>query len=44
MADSKIKTKNFLSARGIPVAKFYGAIHNKKELDGYDLYSNIQAH
>ena len=36
MADSKIKTKNFLSARGIPVAKFYGAIHNKKELDGYD--------
>lgn len=36
MADSKIKTKNFLSARGIPVAKFYGAIHNKKELDNYD--------
>ncbi len=36
MADSKIKTKNFLSARGIPVAKFYGAIHSRKELDGYD--------
>jgi len=36
MADSKIKTKNFLSARGIPVAKFYGAIHDKKELKNYD--------
>jgi len=36
MADSKIKTKNFLSARGIPVAKFYASIHNKKELDNFD--------
>lgn len=36
MADSKIKTKNFLSARGIPVAKLYGSIHTKKELKGYD--------
>ena len=36
MADSKMKTKNFLSVRGIPVAKFYGAIHNKKELNNYD--------
>jgi len=36
MADSKIKTKNFLSARGIPVAKFYGAIHSKQELKNYD--------
>ncbi|MFC1733216.1 tyrosine/phenylalanine carboxypeptidase domain-containing protein [candidate division KSB1 bacterium] len=36
MADSKMKTKNFLSARGIPVAKLYGSIHNKKELENYD--------
>ena len=36
MADSKIKTKNFLSARGIPVARFYGSIHNKQELENYD--------
>ncbi|MBU1018084.1 DUF1704 domain-containing protein [Patescibacteria group bacterium] len=36
MADSKIKTKNFLSARGVPVAKFYASIHNKKELDNFD--------
>ncbi len=36
MADSKIKTKNFLSARGIPVAKFYASVHNKKELNNFD--------
>ncbi len=36
MADSKIKTKNFLSARGIPVAKLYSSIHNKKELESFD--------
>jgi alpha-L-glutamate ligase-like protein/uncharacterized protein (TIGR02421 family) len=36
LADSKIKTKNFLSARGIPVARLYNAIHSKKELAGFD--------
>ncbi|MFH1012407.1 MAG: tyrosine/phenylalanine carboxypeptidase domain-containing protein [Candidatus Peregrinibacteria bacterium] len=36
LADSKIKTKNFLSARGIPVARMYGAITNKKELGKFD--------
>lgn len=36
MADSKIKTKNFLSARGIPVAKLYATIHGKKELEKFD--------
>lgn len=36
MADSKIKTKNFLSVRGIPVAKLYAAIENKKELEQFD--------
>ncbi len=40
MADSKIKTKNFLSARGIPVAKFYASIHNKKELQNFD-FNNL---
>ncbi|MFH0820692.1 MAG: tyrosine/phenylalanine carboxypeptidase domain-containing protein [Candidatus Peregrinibacteria bacterium] len=32
MADNKLKTKHYLSARGIPVAKLYGVIQNKKEL------------
>ncbi len=36
MADSKMKTKKFLSARGVPVAKFYASIHNKKDLEGFD--------
>jgi len=35
LADNKIKTKNFLSAREIPVAKLYASIHNKKELKHY---------
>lgn len=39
MADSKIKTKNYLSARGIPVAKFYASIHNRKELQNFDFSS-----
>ncbi len=39
LADSKIKTKNYLSARGIPVARMYNAIHNKKELRGFDFNS-----
>ena len=36
LADSKIKTKNFLSARGIPVARLYASIHNKQDLDKFD--------
>jgi len=36
MADSKIKTKNFLSARGIPVAKLYASIQTKKELKNFE--------
>lgn len=36
LADSKIKTKNFLSARGIPVTKLYASITNKKELKTFD--------
>ncbi len=36
MADSKMKTKNFLSARGIPVAKLFGSIQDKKELKSFD--------
>ncbi len=39
LADSKIKTKNYLSARGVPVARMYNAIHNKKELRGFDFNS-----
>ncbi|MBU1935464.1 alpha-L-glutamate ligase-like protein [Patescibacteria group bacterium] len=39
LADSKIKTKNFLSARGIPVARLYNAIHSKKELKNFDFNS-----
>lgn len=36
IADSKMKTKNFLSARGIPVAKLFGSIQSKKELTNFD--------
>ena len=36
LADSKIKTKNFLSARGIPVARLYNTISTKKELENFD--------
>ena len=36
LADSKMKTKKFLSARGVPVAKFYSSIHNKQELEDFD--------
>src|SRR3989338_3064580 len=32
MADSKLKTKHYLSARGIPVAKLHGVIRSKQEL------------
>ncbi|MFA6528865.1 MAG: tyrosine/phenylalanine carboxypeptidase domain-containing protein, partial [Candidatus Gracilibacteria bacterium] len=36
MADSKLKTKHFLSARGIPVPKLYGVIRNRDELQKFD--------
>lgn len=39
LADSKIKTKNFLSARGVPVARMYNAIYSKKELRNFDFNS-----
>ncbi len=39
LADSKIKTKNYLSARGVPVAKLYNVINNKKELGKFDFAS-----
>lgn len=32
MADSKLKTKHFLAARGIPTAKLYASLQSKKEL------------
>ena len=35
-ADDKLKTKHFLSARGIPTHKLYAAIHNTDELDRFD--------
>ena len=36
LADSKLKTKNFLAARDIPVAKLYAAIEGKKQLENFD--------
>lgn len=38
-ADSKIKTKHFLSARGVPVAKLYATISTKKELRQFNWMS-----
>jgi len=38
-ADSKIKTKNYLSARGIPVARLFSVINDKKELEKFDFAS-----
>lgn len=35
-ADSKLKTKQFLAARGIPVAKLYATILSKQELKHFD--------
>src|SRR3989338_3887112 len=35
-ADDKLKTKHFLSARGIPTPKLYAAIHSTDELDRFD--------
>lgn len=39
LADDKIKTKQFLSARGIPVPKLYGIIKNYQELAKFDFNS-----
>jgi len=39
LADSKLKTKNFLSARNIPVARLHSVIYNKKELKAFDFGS-----
>jgi len=36
LADSKLKTKHFLSARGIPVPKLYGVIRSRDELGRFD--------
>lgn len=36
LADDKLKTKHFLSARGIPVPKLYGVIRDKEELEKFD--------
>lgn len=36
LADDKLKTKHFLSARGIPVPKLYGVIKDKEELEKFD--------
>ena len=36
LADDKIKTKQFLSAREIPVPKLYGMIKTVEELEKYD--------
>jgi alpha-L-glutamate ligase-like protein/uncharacterized protein (TIGR02421 family) len=36
LADDKIKTKQFLSARGIPVPKLYSIIRDFTELDKFD--------
>ena len=39
LADDKLKTKKFLSARGVPVPKLYGAIKSKNELEKFDFGS-----
>lgn len=36
LADDKIKTKQFLSARGIPVPKLFAIIKDSKELEKFD--------
>lgn len=35
-ADDKLKTKAFLSARGIPTAKIFARIEDRKQLQGFD--------
>lgn len=39
LADDKIKTKQFLSARGVPVPKLYSVIKDFKEIDKFDFNS-----
>lgn len=39
MADDKLKSKKFLSARGIPVPKLYSVIKTKQELEKFDFSS-----
>lgn len=39
MADSKLKTKSFLSARGIPVPRLFGTIRTREELEKFDFMS-----
>lgn len=39
LADDKLKTKKFLSARGIPVPKLYATIKTKEELEKFDFNS-----
>lgn len=39
LADDKLKTKHFLSARGIPVPRLYSAIHNFEELEKFNFSS-----
>lgn len=39
LADDKIKTKQFLSARGIPVPKLYAIIRDSTELEKFDFNS-----
>ncbi len=39
LADDKIKTKQFLSARGIPVPKLFGVIKDITELEKFDFNS-----
>ncbi len=39
LADSKLKTKHFLSARGVPVPKLHGVIRNREELEKFDFNS-----
>ncbi len=39
LADDKLKTKKFLSARGIPVPKLYASIKTKQDLEKFDFKS-----
>lgn len=36
LADSKLKTKAYLAARGVPVAKLYGRIETREQLRNFD--------
>ncbi len=39
LADDKLKTKHFLSARGIPVPRLYSVIHSFEELERFNFSS-----